>query len=234
MMLFLPAIFVYARKYWWLLAIVLALASTLGYITHLQRQLRETLIEKNNAEAAVDKLSVKYANDSAVVVGLLAFTRTELAGLRDKVKNMGTVKAVTKVTMTPKVVHEEHMESECRGLLCETLPQFELIDSVIGPPVNAKAKVAFVIKPDSTLFSKWTWDLEPNSITLDIDVGCVARYKPHVLIGTSPWVRVDSVKTTVKPEVCGVEDKKNRGFWYYALRFGGIAVLYGIGRAHIP
>lgn len=226
----LPLALAYARKYWWMIAIALALASTLGYIKHLQHQRDAMLIEKNNALAAKDSLTVKYHNDSIVVVGILGTTRTDLAKLREDYKLLGKSKTITTVVVKGKPVHEEH-----DTVAVNAGPEsFTLSDSVIGPPADVKAQVALIMQPDSSMFAHWVWDVRPSPIGLTINVGCLAKFKPNVLVGASPWVQVDSVATEVSRDVCGEGEKTPHKTGYYVIRGSVAAILYGLGRARVP
>lgn len=207
--MWLPIILSYARKYWWLIAIALALASEVGYIQRLRSDNEQLVIERNNAEAAYDTLKVKYTNDSTVVVGILGVTRTELIGLREKLKLAGTTKAQADVTAKPKPTKMTHT-----GMPVTThADTFELQDSVVGPPVDVHATVQLIARPDSSLAASWVWDIRPHPIPLAIDIGCLARYKPEVLVKSLPWVEISQIKAEVDATVCGRETKRRRSPW---------------------
>jgi hypothetical protein len=218
----------YAKKYWWLIAIALALASTAAYVKHLRDRLDALEIERNNALAAADTLKVKYAHDSTVVVGILAFTRAELAGLRGKLAK-GAAKAVTTVTVAPKPKTETHAP-------VTTAPgpagMYAISDSVVGPPVDAKASVAVAVwAADSTLSAQWSWSVRPTPFALTVDVGCLGRNRPDVLVRAPAWVTVDRVSTEVTTDICGKE-RAGHGAGWWALRLGAAAAA-GAAGAHL-
>lgn len=195
----------------------LAVGATIGYVHHLRAKVIELTIAKNNALADADKLKLVAAN----VYERLARQNDHLVSLRDSLKKAGTAKTVTTVTVTPKPKTETHVTTTAPPPSDSTLL---LSDSVVGPPVDIRATVALQAHADSSLTQRWQWWVNPAPIPLTIDVGCRERYKPDVLVKAPPWVRLDSVETTTKIDVCGKEPK-HHGFGWWALRVGGLVGL---------
>ena len=190
----LPVLLAFARKYWWLALIALAVAGALGYVRTLQKQNEMLVIERNNAEASRDSIKTKYSDDSTAVMAILGFTRTELIGLREKLKLAGTTKVVTNVTAQPDSVIETH----------QTLSVY--VDSIDGPPVD----VNVYIVPDSTGAAVWSWKVRPHAIPIMIDIGCLDKHKPEVLVKTPSWVTLAALETSTHPAVCGKSEKTPR------------------------
>jgi hypothetical protein len=224
-----PLVFAYARKYKWLIAGALLAVSALGYIVHLRAERDELLLDKNNAEARADTLKLKYKNDSIVVVGILGFTRTQLSTLRDSLKLTGKTKTVTQLTVRPDASRHEHADQPVSADA-----EITLTDSVVGPPADIRATARLRALADSSVRADWTWNVRPSPMHLTVDVGCLAKYKPDVVIRGPSWARVENVQTEIARDVCGGNETKPRGLPWYAVRAGIVVGAWVAGRAHKP
>jgi hypothetical protein len=214
----------FLHKHWQLSLFIAVLLALGAYIAVLRNQLTDAIIAKNNAEAAADTLKVKYRDDSTVVVGILAFQSDQLKTLRDSLDLAGKSKVNTQLTVKPKPKRETHAPPpEPWG---ETVL---LYDSVVGPPVDIKAAVALTPEPDSTVSQLWEWQIDPTPIPLTVDVGCLERLKPDVLVRSPPWATIEDVTTNVTTDVCDSEKKKH-GVGHYLVR-AGVAVGLFVGGA---
>ena len=93
-----------------------------------------------------------------------------------------------------------------------------------------KVAVGVWAQADSSLYSQWEWQLDPTPIPLTIDVGCLERLKPDVLVGSPPWAQIEDVTTNVDSDVCGSQ-KTSHGVGYYAVRIAGAGLLFLGGAA---
>ncbi len=213
-----PIILAYLRKYWKNLALVGLVVAALTYANNQSGRLERETIRANNAEAGLDSLKVKYRNDSIVVVGILGLTRTELIGLRKQLKLAGKTKTYVEATITPGPVLAEH---EGAPAAPDSLGAFTVEDSVIGPAVHVRAAATITPRVDSSLGVAWSWAIRPQPIPIAVDVGCLDRLKPEVLVKGPPWAKVDRVEATAAPEVCGGGNARDP--WLV----GSAAALYG-------
>ncbi len=223
-----PLVVPFLRKFWWVAALAFAAAAVAGYVKHLQSENERLVVERNNAEAEADSVKVKYHNDSVVVVGILGVTRTELVGLRKQLKLAGTTKTVTTIEAQPQAVdttHEDQPVESGDNVLV-------LSDSVVGPPADVRATVKLIAGADSSMRASWVWSIQPRPIPLTVDIGCLEKHKPEILVKSLPWVKVSQIKAEMDPDVCSHEaSHKSHGVGWYALRGGVILGAFVAGRA---
>jgi hypothetical protein len=209
------------KKYWWVAIAAISVAILWSWIEGIRAERDDALIGKHEAEVARDTLTLKYQTDSTVVVGILASYVGEVTSLRAQLKHAGKPQTVTKIVLVPDTTHAVH-----DGVPVEHLEAtYVLHDSVMGPPVDADAVVAFT--PGDSAGSNWTWRLRPHKIPLTIDVGCQGRFAPDVLVESPPWARVGSVVTRLDPKLCG--QKAGTGGTSKLLVVGGITAAFIAG-----
>jgi len=201
-----------------IVAAVLALLALGWWVQSLRAARDKAIIERNNAAAALGSLKVIRQTDSATYYQRLAFQSDTLAGLRKELgKERGKTATLTALLARPRPVDTVTVREAAPP---DSAGQRVLADSIIGPPVDAKATVAL----DSALTrATWHWQVRPWAIPLTVDVGCLGHLKPDVIVKAPPWVTLDSVGTTTRVGVCG-EPAKGLG-WKLPAIGGGVAAL---------
>jgi len=168
-----------------LLAVAALAVVAAAYVQKLRADRDAALVAAHNAEAARDSAKVVWRGDSARAWQRLALLEDSNSALRKKLK-AGRSAATTVVVVRPDTVFVEHPADTS-----------SLADSVKGPPADVSVRLSLSSPPT------WSWSIRPSPIPLTVDVGCRGRLDPDVLVTAPDWVRLDSVATRVRTDVCG-------------------------------
>lgn len=233
--MWLPIAWAFARKNWRAVAVGLVLAVfalMVVKIKALNNERDRLTVEKNNVLAKLDTVRVVYHDGVRAVSERLAESAKEIASLRDSLKLPGKTKVVTRVVVQAAPTTATHDSVP----IAQVADTFVARDSLTGPPTDVRVAVTVIKPPNGPLLSRWDWDVRPHALPLAVDVGCLDRYKPNVLVNTPPWASVSNVVTTVSTEVCGRARDQAGGhkLGWYLLRGAAILGVYTAGRAHLP
>lgn len=199
-------------------------AAVVLYVQRLRYDRDQALISKHNVEAAADSIKIVWADDSVRIAQRLAFLNDTVSDLRKKLAHGGTSAATTVIVVRPDSVATVHTT------VVEGDAIKELADSLVGPPADVRARVrVFGATAD------WSWRLVPTPFTITVDVGCRGRLDPDVLVQTPTWVKLDSLRTVVRQNVCGAPAPRPRTALKLATWLGLVLVGTQIhSQLHIP